>query len=82
MRKPRASSRDGPEGRAIPIGSFATRSEAEIVVGLLESEGIVASISADDAGGAYPFELSGGARVLVDESDAEAAREVLARGRS
>jgi hypothetical protein len=69
-------------GRTIPIGSFATRSEAEIVVGLLASEGITASISADDAGGAYPFELSGGARVLVDESDADAAREVLARGRS
>jgi hypothetical protein len=82
MRKREASARDAPEGRAIPIGSFATRSEAEIVVGLLESEGIAASISADDAGGAYPFELSGGARVLVDESDAEAAREVLARGRS
>ena len=69
-------------GASIPIGSFPTRSEAEIVVGLLESEGIAASISADDAGGAYPFEFSGGARVLVDESDAEAAREVLARGRS
>lgn len=82
MRKREASARDAPEGRSIPIGSFATRSEAEIVVGLLESEGIAASISADDAGGAYPFELSGGARVLVDESDAEAAREVLARGRS
>jgi putative signal transducing protein len=69
------------EARTVPIGSFASRSEAEIVVGLLESQGIAASIMADDAGGAYPFELSGGARVLVDESDAEAAREVLARGR-
>ena len=66
--------------RAISIGSFATRAEAEIVVGLLESEGIEASISADDAGGVYPsFEFTGGAQVLVDESDAKAAREALAR---
>jgi hypothetical protein len=64
--------------QAVPIGSFATRSEAEIVVGLLEAEGIAASISADDAGGAYPFVLSGGAVVLVDESDAEAASQLLA----
>jgi Putative prokaryotic signal transducing protein len=65
--------------RTVPIGSFASRAEAEIVVGLLESEGIAASISADDAGGAYPFDLAGGPLVLVDESDAAAAREELAR---
>jgi Putative prokaryotic signal transducing protein len=66
-------------GRSVPIGSFASRSEAEIVVGLLESEGIAATISADDAGGAYPFDLTGGPLVLVDESDADTAREALAR---
>jgi hypothetical protein len=67
-------------GRAVPIGSFATRNEAEIVVGLLESEGIEASISADDAGGAYPsFEFTGGVLVLVDESEAQAARDAVAR---
>jgi hypothetical protein len=65
---------------AIPIGSFATRAGAQIVVGLCESEGIEASISADDAGGVYPsFEFTGGAYVLVDESYAKAAREALAR---
>jgi hypothetical protein len=67
-------------GRSVPIGSFATRAEAEIVVGLLESEGIAASTGADDAGGTYPsFEFVSGAQVLVDETDAKAAREVLAR---
>jgi Putative prokaryotic signal transducing protein len=66
-------------GRWIPIGTYASRSEAEIVEGLLASNGIAASISSDDAGGAYPFELSGGgAQVLVDESDAKAASELLA----
>ena len=65
-------------GRLIPIGTYATRTEAEIVEGLLESAGISASIRADDAGGAYPFEFSGGAQVMVDESDAETASQVLA----
>jgi Putative prokaryotic signal transducing protein len=64
----------------VPIGSFATRAEAEVVVGLLESVGIAALIRADDAGGAYPFVLSGAAQVLVDESDAEAASQLLAAG--
>jgi Putative prokaryotic signal transducing protein len=65
-------------GRLITIGTFGTRDEAEIVQGLLASAGIDASIRADDAGGAYPFVLSGGAQVLVDESDAAAASEMLA----
>jgi hypothetical protein len=65
-------------GRRVPVATFGTRSEAEIVQGLLASAGIDASVSADDAGGAYPFVLSGGAQLLVDEDDVEAASEVLA----
>lgn len=65
--------------KAIPIASFPSRTEAEIVVALLESEGIAAAISADDAGGAYPFSLSGGAQVVVDEDDAKEALDVIAR---
>ena len=65
-------------GRLVPVATFSTRSEAEIVQGLLASAGIDASISADDAGGAYPFVLSGGAQLLVDEDDVEAATQVLA----
>ena len=60
------------------IGTFRTRDEAEVVQGLLASAGIDAWIRADDAGGAFPFVLSGGAQVLVDESDAAAASELLA----
>ena len=62
----------------VPVATFGTRSEAEIVQGLLASAGIDASISADDAGGAYPFVLSGGAQLLVDENDVAAATQVLA----
>jgi hypothetical protein len=67
-------------GRLVPVAAYATRSEAEIVQGLLASTGIDSSLSADDAGGAYPFVLSGGAQLLVDEDDVEAASELIATG--
>jgi hypothetical protein len=35
-------------------------------------------IASDDAGGAYPFDLAGGARLLVEEADAEDAAAILA----
>jgi hypothetical protein len=62
----------------IAIGTYGTRDEAEVVQGLLASAGIEASIRADDAGGAFPFTFSGEAQVLVDESDATAASELIA----
>jgi type III secretory pathway lipoprotein EscJ len=65
-------------GGLVTIGTFGTRDEAEVVQGLLATAGIDAVIQADDAGGAFPFVLSGGAQVLVDESDAAAASEILA----
>ena len=34
-------------------------------------------LEADDAGGAFPFDLTGGARLLVDEADDEDAAAVL-----
>lgn len=64
--------------RLVPIGTYPTRTEAEVVEGLLASAGIAASIRADDAGGAYPFVLSGGAQVFVEEADVEAASQLLA----
>jgi hypothetical protein len=66
----------------VPIGAFATRSEAEIAQGLLASAGIDASLSADDAGGAFPFDLSGGTKLLVEEDDVEAASQLLDTGES
>jgi len=65
-------------GRLVPVATYTTRGEAEIVQSLLGSTGIDASVSADDAGGAYPFVLSGGAQLLGDEVDVEAASEVQA----
>lgn len=62
----------------MPVASYPTRDEAEVVQGLLASAGIEASVSADDAGGAFPFVLSGGAQLLVAEDDVAAASQVLA----
>ena len=60
------------------VATFPRRTEAEVAQGLLASAGIDAWVAAGDAGGAFPFALSGGAQVLVEESDLEAAVEVLA----
>jgi hypothetical protein len=62
------------------VGTFRTRDDAEIVRGLLESQGIPAWISADDAGGAYPFSLSDGVHVVVDVKDRDAAAAILSEG--
>ena len=61
----------------IEVAAFPTRSEAEIAQGALAASGIESVLVADDAGGAYPFDLSGGVRVLVEEKDADDAAAVL-----
>jgi len=62
---------------AIEIGSFATRADAELAQSALEAAGIRSEVESDDAGGAYPFDLSGGARLFVDEADAKFAAAIL-----
>lgn len=62
----------------IEVAAFPTRSEAEIAQGALAAAGIESVLVADDAGGAYPFDLSGGVRMLVEEKDADDAAAVLA----
>ena len=61
----------------VEVGTYVTRSEAEIAQGALEAAGIPSVLAADDAGGAYPFVLAGAARLLVDEADAEDAAALL-----
>jgi putative signal transducing protein len=62
----------------IEAATYNTRSDAELAQATLAAAGIPSVIAADDAGGAYPFDLTGGARLLVDEADAEDAAAVLA----
>lgn len=62
----------------IVVGTYPTRADAELAQAALEVEGIQSVVSSDDAGGAYPFDLSGGARLVVSEEDAERAAAILA----
>jgi Putative prokaryotic signal transducing protein len=62
----------------IEVGAYATRSDAEFAQAALVAAGIPSVLAADDAGGAYPFDLSGGVRLFVDEADAEDAASILA----
>ena len=64
----------------IQVGSYPTRSDAELAQTVLAAAGIPSVVAADDAGGAYPFDLTGGARLLVAEADAEDAAAVLSQG--
>ena len=61
----------------VEVGTYPTRSDAELAQSRLVAAGIPSVVAADDAGGAYPFDLSGGARLLVDDADAEEAAAVL-----
>ena len=62
----------------IQVGSFPTRSDAELAQSALAAAGIQSEVASDDAGGAYPFDFAGGARLLVDEADADDAAAILA----
>jgi hypothetical protein len=61
----------------ITVGTYRTRSDAELAQAALVVAGIQSVLEADDAGGAYPFDLSGGARLLVSDTDAAEALEIL-----
>jgi hypothetical protein len=62
----------------VTVAVVASRLEAELVAGLLRSNGVAAAVSADDAGGQEPQLQMQGVRVLVASADEAAAREVLA----
>jgi hypothetical protein len=53
--------------------------EAQLIVGMLESNGIAAAVSADDVGGFDPqLQVTQGVRVMVASEDVERARELIA----
>jgi Putative prokaryotic signal transducing protein len=62
----------------VVAGIYPTRTDAELAQTALTAAGIDSVIASDDAGGAYPIDFSGGARLLVDEADAEDAAAILA----
>ncbi len=63
---------------AVVIESFSDKAFAEAAVSLLESEGIEAIFSADDAGGELPnLDFARGVQLLVAPEDVERAKAVL-----
>ena len=66
------------DGVTVPVAVVASRSEAELIVGLLRSHGLRAAVAADDAGGQEPQLQLQGVRVLVARSDEASARRLLA----
>ena len=71
-----ASGRHG--GATVPVAVVTSRTEAELIVGMLRSNGVMAAVSADDAGGQEPALQAQGVRVLVAACDEAAARQLLA----
>ena len=62
----------------VPVTVVTSQFEAELIVGLLQSNGLDAAVSADDAGGQEPQLQLQGVRVLVSATDADAARRIIA----
>jgi Putative prokaryotic signal transducing protein len=71
---------DGASGGVakITVAQVPSRAEADLIAGLLISNGVRSVVSADDAGGQQPQLQIDGVRVLVARSDEAAARQLLA----
>ena len=59
----------------VEVGTYLTRSDAELAQAALVMAGIPSVLAADD--GAYPFDLTKAVRLLVEEADVEEAAAVL-----
>jgi hypothetical protein len=66
------------DGVTVSVAVVASRTEAELIVGLLRSHGLRAAVAADDAGGQEPQLQLEGVRVLVAPPDEASARRLLA----
>ena len=67
------------DGATVPVTVVNSRTEAELIVGMLRNNGLTAAVSADDAGGLDPaLQTTDGVRVLVARSDVASARRLLA----
>jgi hypothetical protein len=70
------------ESAPVTVAVATSQFEAELIAGLLQSNGLDAAVSADDAGGQEPQLQLQGVRVLVARSDEAAARQILAEAES
>ncbi|WP_433370191.1 putative signal transducing protein [Actinoplanes sp. CA-142083] len=62
----------------VTVAVVDSRIEAELIAGLLRSNGIKTGVNADDAGAQEPALQLQGVQVLVATQDAEEARKILA----
>jgi len=62
----------------VPVAVVTSRTEAELIAGMLRSNGVRADVSADDAGGQDPQLRMQGVRVLVAAAEEALARRLLA----
>jgi hypothetical protein len=69
-------------GAPVEVAFVDSRTEADLIVGLLRSNGLRAGISADDAGGTNPELQLQGVRVLVDPADEADARQLIAEAQA
>ena len=65
------------DSATVSVAVVASRTEAEMIAGMLRSHGVKAAVSADDAGGQYPQMQIEGVRVLVAPADEASARRLL-----
>jgi len=62
----------------VSVAVVGSRTEAELIVGLLRSDGLRAAFAADDAGAQEPQLQLQGVRVLVPAAEEAAARRLIA----
>ncbi len=70
------------DGSPVAVAVVASRTEADLIVGLLASNGVRAAVSADDAGGQEPQLQLDGVRVLVAPADEALARRLVAEAQA
>jgi hypothetical protein len=65
------------DGATVSVAVVPSRTEVELIAGMLGSHGVSAAVSAGDAGGQYPQMQIEGVRVLVAPADEASARRLL-----
>jgi predicted Fe-Mo cluster-binding NifX family protein len=66
------------DGAMVSVAVVSSRTEAQLIVGMLRNNNVTAALSGDDAGGLYPALQTHGIRVLVAHYDEATAHRLLA----
>ena len=78
MQEPAPESFQHYSGRIVCVKKYLHRHEAEVAKGVLNTNSIDCYVSADDSGGVRPDQtFLMGVRIMVKETDAEKAIEIL-----